>query len=61
MAAKRPAGSTLGTAMQQAGMSLFDIKRRRGTPGSEYDARSIKGIRTKTKKRKPTAPAEGTA
>jgi hypothetical protein len=54
MARKVGGVPTLGQAAKQAGMSLFDIKRRQGTPGSQYDARSIKGIRVKGKKRKTT-------
>lgn len=40
------------TSAMDVGMSLWDVKRKQGTKGAEYDARSIKGIRTKTKRRK---------
>lgn len=36
----------------EAGMTLFDIKRRKDTAGSVYDSRSAGGIRVKGKKRK---------
>ena len=41
----------LTKAQKEAGLSLFDIKRRRGTPGSIYDSRSAGGIRSKTSKK----------
>lgn len=46
---------------QDVGLSLFDIKRRQGTKGSVYDARSLGGIRAKGKKRKPPNGGNGYA
>ena len=52
MPAKKPQVYVNPTSANDVGLTLFDIKRRQGTKGSQYHARSLGCIRAKGINRK---------